>query len=96
MADHGYELGNLAVTIGRPELVGIEEVAENDWIATAAAIGAPAGLTDWQMLGIDYVNAFKRVEEALGEPISGLMVGQNGMSSTLNAWLLQPLPVVKS
>ena len=52
-ADHGRELGNLAVTIGRPELVDVSELPDDAWIATSAAIGAPGGLTDWQMLGSD-------------------------------------------
>ncbi|WP_038776863.1 DUF917 domain-containing protein [Burkholderia pseudomallei] len=86
-ADHGRELGMLAVTIGRPELVAIDELPDDAWIATAAAIGAPGGLTDWQMLGADYVKAAQLVQEALGAPLAGLIIGQNGMSSTLNAWL---------
>ncbi len=86
-AEHGRELGNLAVTIGRPELVSMDEVADDAWIATAAAIGAPGGLTDWEMLGMDYVKAASMVQEALGAPLFGLIIGQNGMSSTLNAWL---------
>lgn len=86
-ADHGRELGMLAVTIGRPELVAIGELPDDAWIATAAAIGAPGGLTDWQMLGADYVKAAQLVQEALGAPLAGLIIGQNGMSSTLNAWL---------
>ena len=85
--EHGRELGNLAVTIGRPELVSLDEVDDVAWIATAAAIGAPGGLTQWQMLGMDYVTAVKRLQEALGKPLYGLIIGQNGMSSTLNAWL---------
>lgn len=85
--EHGRELGNLAVTIGRPELVTLDEVEDSAWIATAAAIGAPGGLTDWQMLGMDYVTAVRLLQEALGKPLYGLMIGQNGMSSTLNAWL---------
>ncbi|MDW5499494.1 DUF917 domain-containing protein [Pseudomonas lundensis] len=84
---HGLELGRLAVTIGRPELVSVDELADDAWIATAAAIGAPGGLTDWQMLGVDYVKAVQLVQQELGAPIAGLMVGQNGMSSTLNGWL---------
>ncbi|MFP3663291.1 DUF917 family protein, partial [Burkholderia sp. SIMBA_043] len=39
-AEHGRELGSLAVTIGRPELVSMDEVPDDAWIATAAAIGA--------------------------------------------------------
>ncbi|GEQ77645.1 hypothetical protein CTTA_4650 [Comamonas testosteroni] len=86
-ADHGRELGTMAVTIGRPELVDMSEVADDAWIATAAAIGAPGGLTDWEMLGMDYVKAARLVQEELGAPLHGLIIGQNGMSSTLNAWL---------
>ena len=84
---HGYELGTLAVTIGRPELVSMDEVPDDAWIATAAAIGAPGGQTDWEMLGMDYVNAVKLAQRELGAPIYGLIIGQNGMSSTLNGWL---------
>ncbi|KVM63315.1 hypothetical protein WJ60_16975 [Burkholderia ubonensis] len=86
-ADHGRELGTLAVTIGRPELVSIDELPDDAWVATAAAIGAPGGLTDWQMLGADYVKAAQLVQDALGAPLAGLIIGQNGMSSTLNGWL---------
>jgi len=86
-AEHGRELGTTAVTIGRPELADMSEVPDEAWIATAAAIGAPGGLTDWEMLGMDYVKAVMLVQEELGAPIHGLIIGQNGMSSTLNAWL---------
>ena len=86
-AAHGRELGTLAVTIGRPELVSMDEVPNDAWIATAAAIGAPGGLTEWEMLGADYVKAVQLVQDALGAPIHGLIIGQNGMSSTLNGWL---------
>ncbi|WP_274570971.1 DUF917 domain-containing protein [Neisseria leonii] len=85
--EHGRELGTLAVTIGRPELVTMDEIGDDEWIATAAAIGAPGGLTEWEMLGMDYVKAVSLLQDALGEKLYGLMIGQNGMSSTLNAWL---------
>lgn len=85
--EHGYMLGHAATSAGQPELVSPDEVPDDAWIATAAAIGAPAGTTDWQMLGVDYVNAVRLLQDALGAPLYGLMIGQNGMSSTLNAWL---------
>jgi uncharacterized protein len=85
--DHGRMLGTGAVTIGQPELVSMDEVPDDAYIATAAAIGAPAGTTEWQMLGVDYVKAVELMQEALGAPIFGLIIGQNGMSSTMNAWL---------
>jgi hypothetical protein len=86
-ADHGRMLGTAAVNAGRPELVSMDEVPDDAWIATAAAIGAPAGTTQWEMLGVDYVKAVELVQQALGAPIYGLMIGQNGKSSTLNGWL---------
>ncbi|MGW9944983.1 DUF917 family protein [Rhizobium leguminosarum] len=86
-ADHGRMLGYAAVNVGKPELVSIDEFKDEDWIATAAAIGAPASTTPWEMQGIDYVKAVQLLQEALGEKLSGLIIGQNGKSSTLNGWL---------
>ncbi|MBB3592795.1 hypothetical protein FHX08_003139 [Rhizobium sp. BK529] len=86
-ADHGRMLGYAAVNVGKPELVSIEELGGDDWIATAAAIGAPASTTPWEMQGIDYVKAVQLLQEALGEKLAGLIIGQNGKSSTLNGWL---------
>jgi len=80
-------LGTAAVNAGQPELVTMDEVPDEAWIATAAAIGAPAGTTQWQMLGVDYVKAVELAQRELGAPIYGLMIGQNGKSSTLNGWL---------
>ena len=86
-ADHGRMLGYAAVSIGKPELVDVEELKPKDWVATAAAIGAPASTTAWEMQGRDYVKAVELLQEALGAKLAGLIIGQNGKSSTLNAWL---------
>jgi len=86
-ADHGRMLGYAAVSIGKPELVSVDELQDDDWVATAAAIGAPASTTPWEMRGVDYVKAVQLLQEALGARVAGLIVGQNGRSSTLNAWL---------
>ena len=86
-ADHGRMLGTAAVNAGKPELVSMDEVPDEAWIATAAAIGAPASTTEWEMRGVDYVKAVQLVQKELGEPIYGLIIGQNGKSSTMNAWL---------
>jgi DUF917 family protein len=39
------------------------------------------------MQGKDYVRAVQLLQDALGEPLKGLIIGQNGKSSTMNAWL---------
>ncbi|MDO5643269.1 MAG: DUF917 family protein, partial [Paracoccus sp. (in: a-proteobacteria)] len=56
-ADHGRRLGYAAVGAGAPELVSVDELSDDDWIATAAAIGAPASTTPWEMRGVDYVKS---------------------------------------
>lgn len=86
-ADHGRMLGLAAVKAGKPELVSIDELEPDDWVATAAAIGAPASTTAWEMQGADYVKAVELLQDALGEKLSGLIIGQNGKSSTVNGWL---------
>jgi uncharacterized protein len=86
-ADHGRTLGNLATSIGRPELVSVDELDPDALVATMAAIGAPGGLTAWEMRGVDYLRAVELLQQASDQPIVGLIIGQNGMSSTLNAWL---------
>lgn len=86
-SEHGRMLGTAAVNAGLPELVSMDEVPDAAWIATAAAIGAPGDSTAWQMLGMDYVKAVQLLQRELGEPVHGLMIGQNGKSSTMNGWL---------
>jgi DUF917 family protein len=86
-ADHGRMLGYAAVSVGKPELVSVEELDANDWVATSAAIGAPASTTPWEMQGVDYIKAVQLLQDALGEKLTGLIIGQNGKSSTLNGWL---------
>lgn len=86
-SDHGRMLGYAAVSIGKPELITIDELEDADWVATAAAIGAPASTTAWEMQGVDYVKAVQLLQDALEERVSALMIGQNGKSSTLNGWL---------
>src|SRR5262249_27064770 len=44
-AEHGRMLGTAAVNAGTPELVSMDEVPDDAFVATAAAIGAPAGTT---------------------------------------------------
>ena len=56
-ADHGRMLGGAAVRLGKPELVSVDELAPDAIVATAAAIGAPAGTTAWEMQGVDYIKA---------------------------------------
>jgi DUF917 family protein len=85
-AEHGRILGTAAIHAGRPMLWHPDELPDDAIIATAAAIGAPGDQTAWEMHAADYLRAILLLQEALGRPVEGLIIGQNGMSSTVNAW----------
>lgn len=85
--DHGLEIGTAAITIGKPKLVSAHDLPDDAIIITTTAIGAPAGTTDWQMLGRDYIRAVELVQEKFDGKITGVMTPQNGMSSSINGWL---------
>lgn len=85
--DHGLEIGTAAITLGKPKLVSVDELPDDAIIVTATAIGAPAGTTDWQMLGNDYIKAVKLLMDHYDGKVTGLMTPQNGMSSSINGWL---------
>ncbi|GAA4849354.1 DUF917 domain-containing protein [Paenibacillus vulneris] len=84
--DHGLEIGTAAITVGKPELVSIDELPDDAIIVTTSAIGAPAG-RDWEMRGIDYIKAVQLLAEQVEGKVVGVMTPQNGMSSTINGWL---------
>ena len=58
---------------------GIVHQAGAEW-KVIEAIGPvkETSLTAWEMQGRDYIKAVELLEEALGEKLSGLIIGQNG------------------
>ena len=87
--EHGLEMGEAAVALSPVVLKTIDEFEEDDLIITQTAIGAPAGTTDWQMLGKDYIRAVELLLEKHPHPekIKGILTPQNGKSSSTNGWL---------
>ena len=87
---HGLQNGRLAVTLGRPVMVGIGEVPQDGLIVTISATGAPAS-DDFEMWPRDYIRAFELVRDAAeaetGLRVVGVMNAQNGYSSTVNSWM---------
>ncbi|GGR25731.1 DUF917 domain-containing protein [Deinococcus ruber] len=88
--EHGLQNGRLAVTLGRPVMVGIDDVPQDGLIITISATGAPAS-DDFEMWPRDYIRAFELVRDAAQEQtglrVVGLMNAQNGYSSSVNCWM---------
>lgn len=85
--EHGLAMGHAAITINKVKLVSLDELNDDDIVVTAAAIGAPAGTTDWEMTGRDYIKAAQLLIENYDGKVVGFMAGQNGKSSSTNGWL---------
>lgn len=85
--EHGLAMGHAAITIDKVKLVSLDELNDEDIVITAAAIGAPAGTTDWEMTGRDYIKAAQLLIEKYDGKIVGFIAGQNGKSSSTNGWL---------
>ncbi len=88
--EHGLQNGHLAVTLGRPKLMSIDEIPQHGLVVTISAIGAPAS-DDFEMFPKDYIKAFELVRDAAleltGLPVVGVMNAQNGYSSSVNCWM---------
>ncbi|AYG00344.1 DUF917 domain-containing protein [Lactococcus allomyrinae] len=85
--EHGLKMGYAALALGDVNLISIDELPDDATLLTQTAIGAPAGTTDWQMQGKDYIKAVQLVQEQISEKIVGLWTPQNGKSSSTNGWI---------
>jgi DUF917 family protein len=91
---HGVLMGTLATSLERPILATVDELPEDAWVATVAAIGAPAS-KNWEIRPADYVHALRALMEVSEHPISAVMTGQNGYSTTVNGWIQSSMLGVK-
>lgn len=91
---HGELMGGLATSVGRPVLAEVDELPADSWVATVAAIGAPAS-PNWEIQPVDYVRALQKLMEVCEHPISAVLTGQNGYSTTVNGWIQSAMLGVK-
>lgn len=91
---HGELMGQLATSLERPVLAGVDELPEDTWVATVTAIGAPAA-KNWEIRPVDYVRALQELIRVAEVPIGAVMTAQNGYSTTLNGWIQSSVLGVK-
>lgn len=92
----GLQLGQLAIEVGRPRLVDLDELDDEAILVTVSAVGAPSA-RDQYLEPIHYVQALQLLIEHLDEPVAGLITNENGGLATLNGWFqsaLTGIPVV--
>jgi len=92
----GRELARLAVRMGTPRLVDIDDVDDNVTLVTVSAVGAPAA-TEAMVKPVGYVRAVKLLMEKGDVKADGLITNECGGTAVVNGWLqsaLLGIPVV--
>ncbi|WP_426983925.1 DUF917 domain-containing protein [Brevibacillus borstelensis] len=83
--EEGIQLGRLALEVGEPKLITIDELLDDEWVVTVSAVGAPAAAEQY-VKPMHYIRALQLLLDKLGRPISGLITNENGASTTVNGW----------
>jgi len=94
--DGGLENALLAINLGDPIMVSLDELDDNDTIITASAVGAPAA-KDKMVRPVDHIRAMELVFKQLPKIPSGFIANENGGGSGVNGWIqaaITGLPVV--
>ncbi len=94
--EEGLRLGRLALEVGRPRLVTLDEMEDQAVLVTVSAVGAPAA-ADQYLEPMHYVQALQLLMAHLDEPVAGIITNENGGLATLNGWFqsaVTGLPVV--
>jgi hypothetical protein len=94
--EEGLRLGRLALEVGQPRLVTLDEMEDQAVLVTVSAVGAPAA-ADQYLEPMHYVHALQLLTAHLDEPVAGLITNENGGLATLNGWFqsaVTGLPVV--
>lgn len=92
----GLERANIAVSMGNPTLVTLDDLDDSDLVITASAVGAPAA-KDRFFLPVDAIKAMELVQQKIKKPIAGIITNENGPASGVNGWLqsaMMKIPVV--
>lgn len=83
--EDGLQIGRLALDIGQPELLTVEELSDEDLLVTASLVGAPAA-KDKFVKPIHYSRALELLSQKIGKPIQGIITNENGAGTTVNGW----------
>jgi DUF917 family protein len=82
----GLENSQLAVRLGNPVLVSLDELDDEDLVLTASAVGAPAA-KDKLVRPIDHIRATEMVISRCEGKIAGIIANENGAGSGVNGWI---------
>jgi DUF917 family protein len=82
----GLENARLAVRLGSPVLISLDELDDEDLVITASAVGAPAA-KDKLVRPVDHIRAMEMVIGQCNGKIAGIIANENGAGSGVNGWI---------
>ena len=91
----GRRMGRLALDVGLPRFISLDEMPDDAVIVTVSAVGAPAAV-DQFCTPMNYVHALELLRKDLGR-VDGLITSENGGLASTNGWFqsaVTGIPVV--
>lgn len=82
----GFERAKMAVRLGSPVLVSLDELEEGDLVVTASVVGAPAA-TEKFVRPIHHIRTTEMLLSKRSIKLSGVIANENGAGSGVNGWL---------
>jgi DUF917 family protein len=81
----GLEISRLALEVGSPYIVELDELPDEATVVTVSLIGAPAA-PERYLKPIHYVRAVELLVDGAGIRVDGLITSENGAAATVNGW----------
>ncbi|TWT03640.1 DUF917 family protein [Planomicrobium sp. CPCC 101079] len=82
----GLEKSELVFQTGTPQLISVEEMNDQDYVACVSLVGAPSAkeqYIDAQQL----IDTVQKMQNVFDQPLKALMTNENGGATTINGWL---------
>ena len=79
----GIKMGKLAFEVGKPKILSIDELENDDVVVTVSAVGAPAAKEQF-VYPMDYVEAVNLITTNLKEAPKAMITNENGGIATIN------------
>lgn len=82
----GLEKTEEAFKYGQPELITVDELSDQDYVACVALVGAPSA-KELYINADQLVETVEQMQKVAEKPIKAIMTNENGAATTVNGWL---------
>ncbi|MBB6283607.1 DUF917 family protein [Geobacillus subterraneus] len=94
--EEGMRIGRLALEVGQPQLITIDDLQDDDLLVTVSNVGAPAA-KDQYVKPVHYLRSLELLIQNLERRVHGIITNENGAGTMINGWFqsaVTGIPVV--